>query len=72
VASVVNSFAAVSHNYQREHRFNLWFVISTADAAEIERVLAAVEERTGIAVMNLPALDEYFVEVKFHFSVERE
>jgi hypothetical protein len=27
-----------------------------------------VEEKTGIAVMNLPALDEYFVEVKFHFD----
>jgi DNA-binding Lrp family transcriptional regulator len=68
VAAVVNSFAAVSHNYQREHHFNLWFVVSAADTAAVERVLAGVEQKTGIAVMNLPAVEEYFVEVKFHFG----
>jgi DNA-binding Lrp family transcriptional regulator len=68
VAAVVNSFDAVSHNYEREHHFNLWFVVSSEDPAEVERVLSAVEAKTELPVMDLPAIEEYFVEVKFHFD----
>jgi DNA-binding Lrp family transcriptional regulator len=65
VAALVNSFEAVSHNYEREHHYNLWFVLSAAAPGEVERVLAAIERETGIAVMNLPALEEYFLGVRF-------
>jgi DNA-binding Lrp family transcriptional regulator len=68
VAATVNSFDAVSHNYEREHHFNLWFVVSSEDPAEVERVLAAIRERTRLSLMELPALEEYFVEVRFHFD----
>jgi DNA-binding Lrp family transcriptional regulator len=68
VATVVNGFDSVTHNYEREHEFNLWFVVSSEDAAEVERVLSAIEEKTGLPVMDLPAIEEYFVEVKFHFE----
>jgi len=67
-AAVVNSFDAVSHNYEREHHFNLWFVVSSEDPAEVERVLSAVQATTGLPVLDLPAIEEYFVEVKFHFD----
>lgn len=68
VAEFVNSFDAVSHNYQREHVFNLWFVVSSEEPAEVRRVLAAIRERTGLPIMELPALAEYFVEVRFQFD----
>jgi DNA-binding Lrp family transcriptional regulator len=69
VAATVNSFDAVSHNYQREHLFNLWFVVSSEDPSEVERVLSAIRYKTGLSVTDLPALEEYFVEVRFHFDV---
>ncbi len=65
VAALVNSFEAVSHNYEREHHYNLWFVLSAEEPGEVERALAAIERETGIAVMNLPALEEYFLGVRF-------
>jgi DNA-binding Lrp family transcriptional regulator len=65
VAALVNSFEAVSHNYEREHHYNLWFVLSAAAPGEVQRALAAIERETGIAVMNLPALEEYFLGVRF-------
>jgi siroheme decarboxylase len=68
VASVVNGFDAISHNYEREHEFNLWFVVSSEDATEVERVLRGIEAKTRLPVMELPAVEEYFVEVKFHFD----
>ncbi len=70
VATLVNGFPTVSHNYEREHRYNLWFVVSSEEPGEVERVLSAIEERTGIAVMRLPALEEYFVEVRFQLATD--
>ena len=68
VAATVNSFDAVSHNYEREHNFNLWFVVSSEDPLGVERALSAIREKAGLPVTDLPALEEYFVEVRFHFD----
>ena len=58
VAALVNAHREVAHNYQREHRFNMWFVVAAADIAP---VVEAIERETGCPVMNLPREDEYFV-----------
>lgn len=63
VAALVNAHREVAHNYQREHRFNMWFVIA-ADAAATERLVAAIERETGCAVLPLPREEEYFVELR--------
>ena len=58
VAALVNAHPEVAHNYQREHRFNMWFVVAAADIAAVAE---AIERETGYPVMNLPREDEYFV-----------
>ena len=63
VAALVNAHPEVAHNYAREHRFNMWFVIA-ADAAATERLVAAIERETGCAVLALPREEEYFVELR--------
>jgi len=67
VAAFVNGLEAVSHNYERAHHFNMWFVISSEDDAEIARAIGAIERETGLEVINLPTLEEYFVDIKFKF-----
>jgi DNA-binding Lrp family transcriptional regulator len=64
VAALVNAHPEVAHNYEREHRFNMWFVLATVSRAEIDRVIAAIEAETGCPVLNLPREAEYFVELK--------
>jgi len=64
VAALVNAHPEVAHNYEREHRFNMWFVLATGSAADTQRIAAAIERETGCAVMQLPRLDEYFVELR--------
>jgi DNA-binding Lrp family transcriptional regulator len=61
VARLVNAFPEVAHNYAREHRFNMWFVLATETEERIAEVLAEIERLTYIKVLNLPKLDEYFV-----------
>ena len=58
VAALVNAHPEVAHNYEREHRFNMWFVVA---AAEVDALLEAIERQTGYPVLNLPREDEYFV-----------
>ncbi len=65
VAAQVNQFAEVAHNYQRDHVFNMWFVLATETPTEIAAVLAAISEKTGYPVFNMPKLDEYFVGLEF-------
>jgi len=65
VADIVTSFAAVNHNYEREHDFNLWFVATAATDAELSAVLENIEELTDIKVMPLPMLEDYHIDLGF-------
>lgn len=61
VAEQVNAFPQVAHNYAREHRLNLWFVLATESPEEIPAVLAAIEQRTGLPVYDMPKIEEFYV-----------
>jgi DNA-binding Lrp family transcriptional regulator len=70
VAAFVNRLPTISHNYARDHHYNMWFVVSSDDEAEVERTLQTIERQTGLRPLNLPALEEYFVEVNFQLPVD--
>jgi DNA-binding Lrp family transcriptional regulator len=61
VTAVVNSYPEVAHNYQRDHDFNMWYVLATETAQQIDEVNNEIEQRTGLKVFNMPKLDEYFI-----------
>jgi DNA-binding Lrp family transcriptional regulator len=65
VAGVVNRFEEVNHNYQREHVFNLWFVVTAPDAERVSAVLSGIEALTGIAVMELPLERSFYIDLGF-------
>ncbi len=65
VAEQVNAFSEVAHNYARDHRLNMWFVLATETPTRIESVLAEIEDVTGYQVYNMPKREEFFVGLKF-------
>ena len=65
VADIVSDFEEVNHNYEREHRFNLWFVVTASDEAHVQRVLDAIEEETGLPVLNLPLERSFYIDLGF-------
>ena len=65
VAELVNSYPEVAHNYAREHVLNMWFVVATEKPERIAEVLAEIEARTGIAVHDMPKVEEFFVGLRF-------
>ncbi len=64
VTEIVNGFDEVAHNYAREHDLNMWFVVATERPERVGQVLAEIEAATGLDVLSLPKLDEYFLELK--------
>jgi DNA-binding Lrp family transcriptional regulator len=64
VAEIVNRFPEVAHNYERTHVLNMWFVVATERPERVGEVLAEIEARTGLPVLDLPKLEEYFLELR--------
>lgn len=64
VASQINAFAEVAHNYRREHHFNMWFVVAAETAEDASNVIEKIEHLTGLRVLAFPKEEEYFVELR--------
>jgi DNA-binding Lrp family transcriptional regulator len=65
VAALVSRYDEVNHNYQREHAYNLWFVVTAPDQERLQRVLADIGAETGLAVLDLPLEHAFFIDLGF-------
>lgn len=65
VADYVSALEEVNHNYEREHRLNLWFVVTAGTQERVEEVLAEIESHTGHPVLNLPLLKHFHIDLGF-------
>jgi DNA-binding Lrp family transcriptional regulator len=65
IAAIVNAEPAVTHNYEREHAFNLWFVVTSADRAGVAATLDRIRGKTRLDVLDLPLLRSYFIDLGF-------
>lgn len=65
IAALVSAYPEVNHNYQREHRLNLWFVITAPSRPRVQVVLADIAVRTGLEVLDLPLMEHYHIDLGF-------
>ncbi len=65
VAAFVNTYSEVNHNYEREHLFNLWFVLTAESAERLDEILTQIRIATALPVISLPLLDEYHIDLGF-------
>jgi DNA-binding Lrp family transcriptional regulator len=62
----VNRHPGVTHNYQRNHEYNVWFTFIAPSMASIEKALQEIRKATGVAdILNLPALRTFKIKVDF-------
>lgn len=69
VAELVSAYPEVNHNYERENRFNLWFVLIAANESHLQSVIIDIETKTGYKVMLLPMLADYFINLGFELNL---
>lgn len=66
----VNSHTEVTHNYLRNHAYNVWFTIIAQDMNAVCRIIEDLARKTGIMALNLPATALY--KIRVDFPLERE
>lgn len=65
VAAQLEAMPEVAHNYRREHRWNMWFVLGCETPQGIAESIARIEAKTGLAVLNLPKEETFHVGLHF-------
>jgi DNA-binding Lrp family transcriptional regulator len=65
VARLVDAYPEVNHNYEREHRYNLWFVVTAPSRARVAETLAAIQDDTGLRPLDLPMRADYHIDLGF-------
>jgi DNA-binding Lrp family transcriptional regulator len=67
-ARTVNRYPGVTHNYQRDHNYNIWFTFIAQSMDEIKGNLEDISRETGVeAIINLPATKMY--KIRAHFDL---
>ena len=72
VAAVINAMPGVSHNYLRDHNFNLWFTLQADNNEQIEKLLANLSHRLGCEFHSLPATKVFKLHVRFDPDLAEE
>ena len=70
IAAIISSYPEVSHNFQRDHYFNIWFTVAARNRESIRKVLKEILERTGIPALDaldLPTVKKIKIDVRFSF-----
>jgi Transcriptional regulators len=67
VAELINSYEGVTHNYLRNHSYNMWFTVIAFSEEEIKRFINEIKYRTGIVdILYLPSRRMFKIKVDFH------
>jgi len=66
---VVNRYPEVTHNYLRDHHYNVWFTFVTSDRKKIDRYIEEIVEHTEVKeILNLPAVKTFKILVDFDLA----
>jgi siroheme decarboxylase len=65
VAAAVSREPGVNHNYEREHAWNLWYVLTAADADEVRAAANRLARSAGVPALFLPMVRLYRVDLGF-------
>jgi len=64
--AAVNAYHGVTHNYRRNHRYNVWFTFIAESMEQIEANLAQIAQDTGVPdICSMPAVEMYKIKVDF-------
>lgn len=62
----VNAYAGVTHNYMRDHEFNIWFTFIAPSREQIADSLDEISRQTGVSpILNLPATRVFKISANF-------
>ena len=71
-AARISRLGGVTHNYERQHAYNLWFTLTAPSPEALEQTLDQLRRQAGLEFHSLPALSVYKIRVQFDLADEVE
>ncbi len=71
VAASISRSAGVNHNYERENKLNLWFVVTASDPDALEAILCNLEAETGYDISRFYLEQAYHLDLGFTLRPNR-
>ncbi len=71
IADILSTFPEINDNYECEHSYNLWFVVTASSEEHLDIVLFEIEQHTKHTLMSLPMLDDYPINPSFIISPQQ-
>jgi DNA-binding Lrp family transcriptional regulator len=68
IAAWLNTFPEINHNYEREHDYNLWFVVAAPDQGRLNAVLNRIANHVGFSMLVLPMVERYHIDLGFDLN----
>lgn len=66
---IINSYIGVTHNYLREHQYNMWFTLIAPNKEVVTDLLEEMKQETGIDdIISLPAINFFKINVNFDLN----
>jgi len=65
VAAIINQNPGVTHNYLREHPYNIWFTLTCKSQQEALQQIKELENLTGCKILSMPTRKVYKIKVSF-------
>jgi DNA-binding Lrp family transcriptional regulator len=63
---IVNSYKGVTHNYRRNHLYNMWFTLIAPGESEIKEILKEIEDKTGVSdILDMRATKTFKINATF-------
>ncbi len=71
IAGIINEYKEVTHNYERDDDYNMWFTLITSSNDEHEKLIDEIREKTGIDhLLNLSVVNRFKINTTFRISGE--
>jgi DNA-binding Lrp family transcriptional regulator len=68
VAALVSAQPSVNHNYEREHRWNLWFVLNGSSASAVQRTMDSLQSLVRLPMLRLMMQRAYRIDLGFDLA----
>ena len=66
VAKKINQLSGITHHYQRNDAFNLWFTLTARDSKIIDQIVDQIRDWEGVMdILNLPSTRTFKIKVDF-------
>ncbi len=66
VAAIVCDEDCVNHNYERDDKLNLWFVVATSNHKALQNILSRIESKSGYETLTFPLKKAYHINLGFN------